>query len=276
VGKRSFVQALSNCTLRATNVTPSSSNAMLGKTSRGGARATSILTGGCIVNNPSGISSGGKRGTAGAGLRSKISRLHLIVTAVPYDSTQAWLYQHGDSCDVAVLLYDENSRDSFGIAHTLEGYLPEAIPRVYIGNKADGSASGPLALVPVTVHDSDDVDSVPALANTYLAQNGLLPSIRICIQDALSITAATSTIAQVLGNPDQALPLAFRKKRRQSWLITWLTRGAICVVSLGVTSGIVVLTTSQQARDDAKSWLQRLTANSRALMLQYFSSTKPL
>jgi hypothetical protein len=197
---------------------------MLRFTPNGGDRAVLLPDGRRLSD-----AEGGRRGTdsilgADSTLEDLQNVLYLCVSAIPRDQTASWLATHAESCDMALLMFDCGSEETFNTAVAMEQLLPDGMPRLFLGSKADlgddemaaratDSSSSSSSRSSSTRHNNHKLSAAVQSAAFYVQQHDLPPVMQTSIVSGDGIREVLGAVRDVALQPLGAVPVAQRPGR---------------------------------------------------------------
>jgi hypothetical protein len=161
---------------------------------------------------------GGRRGTdsilgADSTLEDLNNVCYLCVSAIPRDQTASWFATNAESCDMALLMFDCGSEDTFNTAVAMEQSLPDGMPRLFLGSKSDlgdDEMAEAVAALRANRNSGGRLPSAVQSAAFHVQQHDLLPVLQTSVVTGEGIREVLSTVRDVALVPLKAVPVSQR------------------------------------------------------------------
>ena len=179
---------------------------------------------------------------------SSSNLVNIVFTEIPCSHETDWLTKHGNSCDLAILMFSsvlDDSFESYEYCKSVELQLPNSLPRVYVANKND-----------TTVVNSPTF----SFCETHLRDSGLSELMMINGYEGGGISEVIKSILEIsILDPNKGIPAKLRIKENR------LLKTLLLVGTVSVGAAIIAATTLSFENNKIKirDWVQSYVSTSK-------------
>jgi hypothetical protein len=157
----------------------------------------------------------------------------IVATSVPEGAAFLWMTRRGSSLDVALLLFDATSLESFQGALRFEELLPEVVPRLLVATHGDATMDvcGGIGTTNTTVLDA---------ATAYATEHQLPPLLVVSSVSGDGVMALQRAVVRLAEAPWLGVPIRVRKKRQAQVFHRYMLVGAVSAAAVAIAAFVVV------------------------------------